>query len=811
MNSFERKIDLTTQPFATRLFYGWADRTWLQSVVFLSLTTLAAIGYLRPDLVTDLFEPFVEKDAVSTQSVSQGPRQDSKRSLADASGLDRQETPLVVTQVVNRRQATEVDSDDESNRPPDIQRFEVGGGDCVLVAVIQDEAGVDFFDATSLRTLRRVIADVDALPQVRSVLWLDNIPEFNLFGLSGTLLPSENASQRRLEAARKRVLENPLAVGQFISADAKTILVHLELDWFYVRSDDEASFALSETARQSAGPSSPIEFLITGQVPLYAMTAKNHLVDSTKYQLIGYSIMMIAALVLFRGFAAVIIVAAAPAAGVFWTMGMLHFFDLQNNPFNDTIVPVMTALVGLTDSVHLMSEIRQQRASGLPTRQAARRGVARVGMACLLTSITTTIGFVSLTFAHHEIVQEFGKCCVVGITMTFVSVLTVTPLGCRSPLGRRLHVGIGKSLIDGQLERLGPLVGWVVSHYRIMSLVAIASTAGLALYGLQLQPDEKRYSGLSESGEPARALRHLDKSLGGLEFGFVRVYWSEDQDQVDLLNALEDVEAMLKDEPLVGNPIGLQSLLKVLPGDGEMAERTTLLELLPPSLKRAFYEPEYQQAWVQFRIQDRGIAAYGPTFERIEKAFETLTKDHPGFQFQLDGDAAWRWRNVFQIVTDLAKSLGTASIIIWIVLTLVYRSLRIGLISIVPNVFPLAATAALLVFWGQHLEIVTVCVFTICLGIAVDDTIHFLTRYNEERREGGDHEQVISRAFAGVGSALLMTTLVLLTGMGSAILGDSRDARMFGIMGCLTLASALLADILFLPALLRWFDKKKSH
>lgn len=765
----------------TRFFYGWADRSWLQLGVFFVFSTLAIIGYTKPGLITRLLERLHENGGLT---------------------VDR-EQGFAVTQVSNASQAT-------PSSPPEVEPFEVGGGDCILVATIDPSEDVDFFDAESLRTLRRVLADLESLPQVRSLLWVDNIPEFNLFGLSGTLLPSENASLRRLATARERVLDNPLAVGQFISSDAKTLLIQINLDWFYVRTDDDASLALSRAARQSAGSASPIEFMITGRVPLYAMTAKNHVVDSTKYQLIGYSIMVFTALILFRGVAAVIIVAMAPATGVFWTMGMLHFFDLQNNPFNDTIVPVMTALVGLTDAVHLMSEIRQQHANGHEPREAARRGVARVGLACLLTSVTTAIGFLSLMFAHHEMVQEFGQCCVVGILMTFTSVLTVTPLGCRSPLGRRLHVGIGDSLIDGQLQRLGPLVRWVVARHRRMALTAIFATAGLALVSLQLTPDEKRYSGLSESGEPARALRHLDRSLGGLEFGFIQVEWPENQKDTELLAVLADIEARLKREPLIGNPIGLHRLVEVLPGEGNAVERMSLLELLPASLKRAFYAPEYRQAWIQFRIQDRGIAAYGPTFERIEGSFEELQADHPGFQFHLGGNAASRWRNVYRVVTDLARSLGTASIIIWIVLTIVYRSFRIGLISIVPNVFPLAATAAILVVWGQHLEIVTVCVFTICLGIAVDDTIHFLTRYQEERRAGGDHEAVISRAFAGVGSALLVTTLVLVTGMGSAILGDSRDARMFGIMGCITLATALFADIAFLPALLRRFDCAKD-
>lgn len=775
---------------STKVFYWWADSTWAQSALLFVMTTIAGIGYYDPELITDNWFP------------------EPKATVVDAS---------VRAVALQQSVQTQADAESDQINPPRIETFQVAGGDCILVATVENPTAAGFFTPENLRALYRVAEGVEKLPQVESVLWLDNVPGFNLFGLTGTLVPSPNASPRQMETARKRVLDNPLAVGQLISPDGNTLLMHVSLDWFYVDTDASASTAIRSVAEQLAGEvdgkvdgkvdGATIKFQITGSVPLDLMMAGNHMADAAKYQLIGYSIMLISALVLFRGLSAVIIVAIAPAMGVFWTMGMVHFFDLQDNPFNDIIVPVLISLVGLTDSVHLMTEIRQQRASGRETSDAARTGVARVGMACFLTSFTTAIGFVSLTWAHHEIVKDFGWSCVVGVVMTFISVLTVIPLGCRSPLGRRLHVGIGKSLVDGQLKRIGPVVDWVLKKHRTVSRVAIVSTLALVALSLQLTPDEKRYSGLSDSGEAAQALRHLDKSLGGLEFGFVDVNWSDQNSDEELLDTLHRIDEILRDEPLIGHPLGLHQLLRALPGEGDSRDRMSLLDLLPASLKRSFYSPEYKHAKIQFRIQDRGIAAYSETFTRIERALEQETQTHPGFVIRLSGDAIWRWKNVFQIVSDLATSLGTASIVIWLVLTVVYRSIRIGLISIVPNLFPLAATGALLVICGQHLEMVTVCVFTICIGIAVDDSIHFLTRYTEELREGGGHETIIRRAFTGVGSALLMTTLVLVTGLGSAILGDARDARLFGIMGCLTLTTALFADIVFLPALLKRFAK----
>ena len=146
-----------------------------------------------------------------------------------------------------------------------------------------------------------------------------------------------------------------------------------------------------------------------------------------------------------------------------------------------------------------------------------------------------------------------------------------------------------------------------------------------------------------------------------------------------------------------------------------------MLELLPPQLKRAFFTPESGYAVVSFRVQDPGIAKFGPVFTRIESGLAAIAAEHPKFALKLDGDAIWRWKNLYQIVVDLAASLGSAGLIILIVLGLAYRSVRLGLISFFPNAFPLAITGTWLVFAGYNLELVSVCAFTVCLGIAVDD------------------------------------------------------------------------------------------
>jgi hypothetical protein len=394
------------------------------------------------------------------------------------------------------------------------------------------------------------------------------------------------------------------------------------------------------------------------------------------------------------------------------------------------------------------------------------------------------------------------------VLLTFVSVITVIPLACATPIGRRVQVGHENGLIDRHLMKVSGIVDWVLGRRTLVAWTAIVVTFACVAISCVLRPDERNSNALPPSSEAARALVHMDRSFGGLESGGVSIHWNDDAAAEEMLVAIADVDELLRAETLIGHPVSLRNLVDALPGEGELIDRTSMIELLPPPLKRAFYTPEYQQAQVLFRVQDLGIATYGPVFTRIEGGLEQLSEKYPGFQFELTGHAVRRWRNLYQIVVDLVASLGTAMLVIFVVLSIVYRSLRIGIISVVPNVFPLAITGTYLVCTGQALELVSVCAFTVCLGIAVDDTIHFLTRFAEEHRATGDIDLAIRRSFTQVGTALIMTTLVLVAGFSTVLFSDFRDHRIFASMGTLTIAAALFGDLVFLPALLARFIKR---
>lgn len=694
------------------------------------------------------------------------------------------------------------------------QRIVPGGGrrpqlqtnaDAIIVVETPDlfsQAGWDAYQA--------IVADLEKLPFVDSVRNLDSVPSMNLFGLADPIFPRIPSTPERFQRAKERALAHPFLVGQMISADGQTTLLMVQFDFLMVQSDADCVQGLRETAERAAArfPNTKFTFTVTGRVPIVLSSVQGQDSDRLKYQLIGYSIIVVMSVILFRGISAVVIVTLASALGVFWTVGYSRYFDVDFNPLVNVILPVLVSLVGFTDGVHLMTTIRRLRAGGATGLEAAVEGIRQVGWACFLTSLTTAIGLGSLMLAEHRLVQEFGKCSLVGVGLTFVAVITCIPVACASPLGKRMHVGHENSLIEKHLSRISLLIDFVLKYKRTVSLAGIALLVVACAICSTLRPDQRVATTLPRSSEPALGMEKLDRAMGGLEFAQVDISWSDARkwDDPEVALFIGRVDEILSQESLLGHPLSIRKIASSLAGSPSAPDQMSLTALLPNQLRRSYYNPDEQTATVTFRVQDLGIAKYSAVFERVNAQLRVLEQEFPGFEAKLGGGAVWRWENLYQIVIDLLVSLGSAMVIIFVVLGLVYRSVTLGLISIVPNVFPLAVAGVYLAIVGQSLEIVTVCAFTVCLGIAVDDTIHFLTRYQEALKGDSQEERnrAIREAFTSVGTALIITTLVLVAGFSSVFLADSRDHIIFATMGTITLTVALFADLLILPALISW-------
>jgi predicted RND superfamily exporter protein len=745
-----------TRPIADLFERHW----WIVAAIFVGMSLLAGYGHL-PD-----------RPGLNWESEESGNPQVGKKAKAPEVTFQQAETVLVV-------------SGEES-----------------------------LFLREHVAAIREVVALLEAKEIVADVFWIDTLPVTNAFGLPEPLLPRADASDDAFLHAQQRALEHPLVQGQLVANDAKTFLIPITFDWFYVESDEQVSQELlteiQKTLKQSGGAELRAEF--TGGLPLFLAHQNSFDTNHTRYTIIGYVLVVGVAVFMFRGFSSVIVAALAPAFGIFWSMGILNLLGENGNQLTNIVLPVLISMVGMTDGIHLVIHIRRQRLAGDSPMRAAKSAIEKIGLACALTSLTTAIGFASLMMAQHSLIQGFGRGCAIGILVTFVAVITAIPLASTTFLGRGIHLGKNR---DGFRSSIEPIVQRLIVFTErpgLTTLVAIVATVIATSIALGLRHDSRIKDSQPTGSAAYQAFERVDKTFGGVDSIAINIEWPEgvESDDPVIVRVVAETQELFDREELIQNPLSINRILESYPSDQALGDRMSMLELMPLTLKRMFFNSDARKTVVTARVRDLGMAQYTPVFDRVDDGIIKLRNEYPKYDFELIGFPVERSRNLYLIVTDLVLSLGTASVVIFCVMTFTYRSFVIGVISIVPNVFPLAVTGAVMYFLGVPLDVASVCAFTVCLGIAVDDTIHYLTRFEEDYSKGIPIQTAAENAMSQVGAPLVMTTIILVVGFATVTTSELPEQRAFASMACATISSALIGDLIFLPAMLVYFLKPKE-
>jgi predicted RND superfamily exporter protein len=210
-----------------------------------------------------------------------------------------------------------------------------------------------------------------------------------------------------------------------------------------------------------------------------------------------------------------------------------------------------------------------------------------------------------------------------------------------------------------------------------------------------------------------------------------------------------------------------------------------------------------KSARVLFFMKDIGAVALDELFTKIRARSESLRD----IDLRPTGLQVVANMQVSRLIEEVKVSFFFAFIVISVLMGIVFMSLRHGLIALVPNSFPLLATAAFMYVTGQHLRIVAVMTFAIAFGLAVDNTIHIFVRYRRELRRVGSVEEAVARALESVGDAVWTTSLLLLVGFCVLFFSGFKASFDFGVLACVTILAALIGDLMLLPALLRLLGK----
>jgi predicted RND superfamily exporter protein len=223
---------------------------------------------------------------------------------------------------------------------------------------------------------------------------------------------------------------------------------------------------------------------------------------------------------------------------------------------------------------------------------------------------------------------------------------------------------------------------------------------------------------------------------------------------------------------------------------------------LDPDHVRDLVSPEAHSALVRGRVSDLGSRALDAVYDRVDAGLADLAQARPGWRFELAGMSVVSARNIRQLVRDLGASLVLEVTVIGGILALAFRSPLAGIVSLIPNVFPLAVIGSLLVATGRSLDPATVIVFNVCLGLAVDDTVHVLSALSRHRRAGLSIATSVRRAVVETGNPVVIGGVVLSVGFAAVTASSVPSLAGFGMLACAAVAAATVAELVLLPALL---------
>jgi len=513
---------------------------------------------------------------------------------------------------------------------------------------------------------------------------------------------------------------------------------------------------------------------------------------------------------MFRTLAAVLLPMAVVIASASWIMATMVLTGQQVNMLS-VALPTLMLVIGIADGVHLLAYYFQRRVAGEGADMAVRQTFVKLGWACVLTSVTTSIGFASLAVARLETVRNFGLLAAVGIGFAFIANILLIPIGLswlrpEPPAVTRRRDDTWLVRVLEHLGRMSARHPWRTLAWSLSLIVVVAAGGRL------VQVESRMFEELGDDDPVVLTHRQLEEDLPGVSSYALDVLTEPGRaDDPDVLALLDEMAQMAQSHPAVGRAVGLSTVLREMNramhgGDAAFATVPDDPALIAQYLMLAeggLTERLINEDRSRTHVWMRGPETVTSVWEELRADLEARAAQAPaGVDILVTGSSSMGKRALGLIIGDILRSLLGATVVIFVLMALLFRSLRIGLLSMIPNLIPLAITVGVMGYAGITLRTSTVIIFSISLGLAVDDTIHFLVRFRRERAAGVPLEDAVVETMRGAGRPIVYTSFLLIGGFWILILSSFNAIRDVGILGGVTLISALLADLVVLPALL---------
>lgn len=556
--------------------------------------------------------------------------------------------------------------------------------------------------------------------------------------------------------------------------------------------------------------------------------------DMARTFLLSMFVMLCVMAYLFRHWVGILAPLVVVQVSTIWTLGLMSLLGMSLNYIN-SVVTVFLVSVAVGDAIHIQSLYRDMRRDGLGNEDSIVRTLGMTGVPIFFTSVTTMIGLFSFGLASIRPVQELGVMGGCGVFFAFAVSITVVPVllsfNKTGHLGAREHPESG--FIDRVLTLCNRASGSGENGER-RRLVSMLAGATLVVGALSLAPSvlvtHDPLMWFQDHFETKRASDTLDEYVGGAAQMSLLIEIHSEKGIKDLafIQALEKLENHVQnyDDIQYGKIIGnITSVLDVIRetnkalhgGDQahfripdterKLADVLFVFENAGPDQLRRLVTNDLRKTQVTMNLkwlhgnEYKALSNY--IDEGIQRYMSHVARVRPtGLIYSI-------LSTMDVLVTDLAKSFGSAFLLITVLLVFLMKNVRIGLVGMIPNLVPIIMAMGLMAILNIPLDGFTILAASIALGLCVDDTIHFLHHIRHHHAEHGDIEAAISASFKQSGRAIMATSVILILGLAPCMTADLKAIAWFGLLMCCTIFFALVADLILAPAVIRSMFRRR--
>ena len=638
------------------------------------------------------------------------------------------------------------------------------------------------------------------------------------------IIPRTPTSQEEVDSIQNKLYNLPFYDGLLYKSksDATLMMVFVNNDLFNSKNRGDAIDQILAKSDQFT-KETRIQSHISG-LPYVRSVMMNKVKGELKF--FTYLSLLVSAILLFiffRSIRAVLVCMLIIAMGVVISMGTIALFDYEITVLMGLIPPLMI-VIGVPNCIYLLTKYHQEYIRHGNKMRAMARVIQKVGEAAFMINATTAVGFATFIFVDSDLLKEFGVISALNsMLMFFISLITFPILFSYTKAPKRRHLRhLDMRWLESLLEKL---VGMITRQRRAIYVIT-ALVTGISIYGITLmQTTGNIVDDLPESDRVITDLHWFEKHFNGVMPFEIMVKTKKKGliTKPQVIEKIDEMQTVLAQYPQFSKSLSIADASKFARqafynGD---PERYSLIQrgeqsFIGPYFQRNYETGNSQKSFIDstktmtritVQVADIGTIEMQKVLTELRPQVDSIFSPDK-FDVILTGTSVVFVKGTRYLVDNLFSSLLFAVIVISLLMAAMFRSARMVLISLVPNIIPQLITAGMMGFFDIPLKPSTILVFSIAFGITVDNTIHFLAKYRQELTllQWNIKDSVLI-AVKDTGSSILFTSIVLLAGFGIFAFSEFDGTRALGILTSLTLLTAMLTNLVVLPALLLSFQR----